>query len=216
MLGLLRFTFNAFGENTYVVYDAATLAAAIVDPGCSDEREWAALRDEVRRLGLKVEYILLTHSHMDHVLGTGYCTAEYGIGASGSLADQLALPAPQEQAFLFGIECDTRPASIVNDLAHGATFAIGGLRTEVIDVPGHSPHGLCYYMPDERVVFSGDVLFAGSIGRTDFGPRFGCDGRALVEGITTRLLTLPPDVAVFPGHGPQTTIGQEATSNPYL
>lgn len=221
MLQVTAFTFNPFGVQTYVLHDSATLEAAVIDPGCCSAAEWQALRTYVAEGGLSVRHVLLTHCHLDHVAGSGLCVREYGVGLAGPLDDQLALPTVHEQAFLFGLDeafaaLPEPPAAIVRPLAHGDSLTLGAHRIDVIDVPGHSPHGLCYYAASEGVLFAGDVLFCGSIGRTDFGARFGCSHRALVEGIAQRLLSLPPDVRVLPGHGPQTTIGREAASNPYL
>lgn len=216
MIQVTTFVCNAFGENTYVVGDTDARQCAIIDPGCSHAAEWAAVRDYVAGRQWEVRYILLTHSHIDHFMGSGYCTREYGIGVSGSLDDQLRLPDPVVQARLFGIALTTEPAPIVHALSEGDRLTLGTHTIEVIDVPGHSPHGLCYYVADSGMLFSGDVLFCESVGRADFGDAFGCNGRALIEGIVGKLMVLPPDVVVWPGHGPQTTIGHESRSNPYF
>lgn len=210
------FTCNPFWENTYVCYDPDSREAALIDPGCADESEWAPVAAFIKGEGLSVRHILLTHCHVDHTLGTAFATRAYGIGISGSLDDMLRLPDADVQARLFGIALAARPAAVVTDLHDGDVLSVGDHTVTILDIPGHSPHGLVYYLPDDGIAFTGDVLFEGSIGRSDFGPAFGCDGRALVEGIRTKLLVLPPATVVYPGHGGTTTIAAEISGNPFL
>ncbi|MDO4496681.1 MAG: MBL fold metallo-hydrolase [Bacteroidales bacterium] len=215
MMKIEQFVCNPFSENTYVVTDEETLQCAIIDPGMCSSLEWAKVRDYIRNNNT-VQHILLTHSHVDHLLGAGYCTQEYGVEVSGSMTDQTHLPDARWQAGAFGVDCELRPAAITRNLAEGDTFLLGNLEVQVIDCPGHSFAGLCYYIPREGCLFTGDVLFCGSVGRSDFGEFMGCNGRLLAEGIVQKLFALPAETLVYPGHGPSTSIGYERDNNFYL
>lgn len=207
---------NEFGENCYVAYDETSKEAIIIDPGMRYDDEKQKVGDFVKTNNLIIKHILLTHSHVDHVYGCDCCSKEFNLPISGSLEDQLGLPTPQMQGELFGVgDCGFVP-SIEIPLKEGDELAFGNLSIKVIDCPGHSHHGLCYYIPEAKVVFTGDVLFNMSVGRSDFGSQFGGDGAKLIENIKSKLLTLPQDVDIFPGHGPRSAIALEATRNPYL
>lgn len=216
MIEIQTFVCNSFWENTYLVYDTETKEAVLIDPGCSNEAEWIPIKTTIVRLGLQMKHLLLTHGHVDHILGTEWPVKEYDMAVCGSVDEMKRLPSAEIQAQLFGLRLQSRPVAVTGDLKEGDRLTLGNFRLEIIDVPGHSPHGLCYYLPEAGILFSGDVLFAGGIGRSDFGTAFGCDGRALVEGIIGKLLTLPSATQVFPGHGASTTIGAESANNPYL
>ena len=207
---------NEFGENCYVAFDESSKEAIIIDPGMVTEKEQQKVGSFVKDNELTIKHILLTHSHVDHVYGCSYCVKEFGLGITGSLEDQLSLPSAHLQAQLFGVtDCGTVP-SITTNIGEGDTLQFGNLDIKVIDCPGHSHHGLCFYIPQAKVVFTGDVLFNMSVGRSDFGPKFGGDGAKLIENIKNKLLTLPSDVDVYPGHGPRTAIELEIKRNPYL
>lgn len=210
------FNSNSFLEHCYVVWDDQTLQCVIIDPGffCADD--WQGCHRFLVEHQLVPQCVLITHSHLDHVAGTGIIAQAYpGIPICGSADDQFRLPSIPQQAMLFGVDEECHWTPITRRITAGEELAFAH-RIQIIDCPGHSFHGLCYYFPDHKLLFSGDVLFCCSIGRSDFGPHMGCDGRQLVQGIITQLLTLPADVVVYPGHGPSTTIGNEATYNPYL
>ncbi len=216
-LKVAQFTFNLFQEQCYAVWDETTRDAVVIDPGCSMEVEWNSLKLFVEREELNVRHILVTHSHVDHVMGTAWCTRTWHLPIEGSVDDELLLPTPQEQVYLFNLEHQQVHHSPISvPLKDGDSVMMGDHKIEVLDVPGHSPHGLCYLFREEKMLFSGDVLFYCSVGRTDFGESFGCSWRALLGGIEEKLMTLPEDTAVFPGHGPQTSIGNEKKYNPYL
>jgi len=221
------FQVNPFGENCYVVYPAEEAACLVIDPGISNENEWSRIQAFLTQHRLTPERIMLTHCHSDHVMGTGYLTKAYpGLPVCGSMEDQNHLPSVQQQNSVFGVQADIHWSPITHDLHEGDTLRFPSLPSpsgaespsiiQVLDCPGHSHHGLCYYLPESKLLFTGDVLFYGSVGRSDFGPSMGCDGRLLLEGIAQKLLTLPADVKVLPGHGMPTTIGQESQYNPYL
>ncbi len=209
------YTDPMFGENAYLV----TVPGAgqgpvgwILDPGfppAVDELIAAA-----RRRGVQVEKIILTHGHADHIVGLdavaeAFPEAEVWMAAEEQplLTDaELNLSAP----FGFSVTCRTKAT---HDLAPGAVLTLGGTSWRVLDTAGHSPAGRSLHSDDCGVVFSGDALFAGSIGRTDFP---GSDHQRLIRLIRENLLTLPDATVVHSGHGGQTTIGTERKSNPYV
>jgi glyoxylase-like metal-dependent hydrolase (beta-lactamase superfamily II) len=216
MIKIYTYTCNSFMENAYLLVDSESLEAALIDPGCSREAEWGPIARQIRDLKCTLRYVLLTHGHVDHIMGTGYATRDFPVEVWGSHDEEQRMPSASRQALLFQIPMEGQPDSIRHDLRQGDVLQLGSEEIRVIDVPGHSFHGLIYYLPASGVVFTGDVLFAGGVGRSDFGSALGCDGRALAEGIVDRLLTLPPETKVYPGHGPSTTIGFESATNPYI
>lgn len=207
---------NAFQENCYVAWDEATKMCAIIDPGMATEYEWAKVRDYIKQNELTVVHILLTHCHIDHLLGTGFCIAEYGLPVSGPLIDQKHLPSPEMQAGLFGVGLRTQPEQVTCGMSEGNDIKVGDITVRIMDCPGHSFSGLCYYFVEAGVLFTGDVLFQGSVGRSDFGAEMGCNGPQLSEAILHKLFVLPRETKVYPGHGPMTTIGYEYDYNPYV
>ena len=199
-------TVGPFQENCYVIGDGAT--GAIVDPG--DEAARIALA--VEQTGLEIGQILVTHAHIDHV------------GAVGALADEYACPVLMHaeaepmlqqlptQAMMMGLRFGKVPA-VDRHIRDGETLEVGSLKLQSLYTPGHAPGHLAFYVESEGLVLSGDALFAGSVGRTDL---FGGDMEVLVRSINERLLTLPDETRVYPGHGPRTTIGDERAYNPFL
>ncbi len=199
-------TVGPFQENCYVIGDGAT--GAIVDPG--DEATRIALA--VEQTGLEIGQILLTHAHIDHV------------GAVAALADEYACPVLMHaeaepmleqlptQAMMMGLRFGKVPA-VDRHVEDEEILQVGNLRLESLYTPGHAPGHLAFYAESEGLVLSGDALFAGSVGRTDL---FGGDMELLVRSINERLMTLPDETRVYPGHGPRTTIGNERAYNPFL
>jgi glyoxylase-like metal-dependent hydrolase (beta-lactamase superfamily II) len=199
-----------FAENTYVVWLPGRRDALVIDPGL----EPGLILDVLDEEQLTPAAILNTHGHGDHIGGnealkTTYPQAPLMIGANeaGLLTNANAnLSAP------FGAPITSPPADQL--VREGDVVEAAGIRLEVLDVPGHSPgHVVFVYRDSPCVVFGGDVLFRGSIGRYDFP---GSNGRLLIEGIRTKLFTLPPDTVVYPGHGPTTTIDYEMRTNPFV
>jgi glyoxylase-like metal-dependent hydrolase (beta-lactamase superfamily II) len=198
-----------FQQNCSILWDESTGIGAIVDPGGEIER----LRAVIAEHGVTVEKILLTHGHIDHA------------GAAGELAERLGVPieGPQredafwidrlaEQGERFGVG-PARAFTPDRWLEDGDEVRVGGLRFEVRHCPGHTPGHVIFFQPDTRIAFVGDVLFHGSIGRTDF-PRG--DHAALLASIRDKLWPLGDDVTFVPGHGPASTIGEERRSNPFV
>ncbi len=209
------FTVGPFAENTYVVHDAGE--AALIDPGTSTEAERQAVIDYVATAGLTVRHLLLTHGHIDHVMGCRYFAALWGAGAEHGgwqlhAADWPLLAHAATQGELFGLRVDEPPAP-THALENGDTVQVGATELKILHTPGHSPGSVCFYEEVGGTVIGGDVLFAGSIGRTDLWESSEAD---LMASIRDRLLTMPDETAVHPGHGPATTIGRERLTNPFL
>ncbi len=213
MLVIKEFQFNPFSENTYVVSDNETGECAIIDAGCYYADEQDTLSYYISDNKLNVKYLLATHLHLDHSFGDRYVYNMYGIGLTAHPNDAFLLENMEEQASMFGIQMPAPPIPISHNIKEGDIFKIGKYTLQAIHVPGHSPGSIVYYCQEERVAFGGDVLFRGSIGRTDLS---GGNYNQLITGIREKLLTLPENTVVYSGHGPGTTIGFEKKQNPYL
>lgn len=210
------FVNNPFQENSYLLIDQETRQCVLIDPGMNSEREWSVVKGYIESEDLQPQEVWLTHCHVDHMMGTGYLAEHYGLKVAGPIADYEQLPEAQLQGQLFGVPVCKEVAPVVRNIKEGDKLHLGQTEIQVLDVPGHSFHGLCYYIPTAKILLTGDVLFFCSVGRSDFGARMGSDGQLLVEGIRSKLMSLPPDTVVYPGHGPQTSIQNEIEHNPYF
>ena len=198
-----------FAENTYVAWGATRTDCVVVDPGTEPEAILAFLRDQ----GLNPAAILNTHGHADHIAGNAPLKAAYPdaplvIGAG----DAPLLTDPElNVSRSFGFDIVSPPADRL--VREGDTVVFAGLTLDIREIPGHSPGHIVYVVRDEGIVFGGDVLFRGSIGRTDFP---GGSFEALASGIRAKLYTMPDETVVYPGHGPVTNVGHEKRTNPYV
>lgn len=195
-----------FGTNSYLVEDEDTRDAVIIDANLEPE----PMVELVRRRGANVKAILLTHTDVDHVAGLSVLLKELGplpVAVHDSERHVVTEGTPLRRQF----PVQLTPVATVTTLADSEKFRAGSLEFEVLHTPGHSPGGVSLKIGDH--VFTGDALFAGSIGRSDF---HNSDSVALLDGIKSKLMTLPDDIAVHSGHGPATTIGRERTTNPFL
>lgn len=208
-----RFTVNPFGVNSYVMWDADTLEAAIVDPGMTDEAERKALDSFIERQGLKPVHLINTHMHLDHIFGNLYVKEKYGLDIKAHPADDFLGRSLEDQTARFHLPIKATNQGLDVELHDGDRLYLGTEPIDIISVPGHSPGSVALYCPESGFVITGDALFRGSIGRTDLPMG---DYPTLIAAIRDRLLTLPPDTVVLPGHGPESTIGQEKSSNPYI
>jgi glyoxylase-like metal-dependent hydrolase (beta-lactamase superfamily II) len=188
------------------VYEPASPDTVLVDPGEDAERFLA----EAARRARRITAIWLTHAHLDHIAGVSAVHRVTGAAIHLHPADRALYEGLPEQGRWFGLELDPAPPPDVM-LHHGQRLAVGDRTFEVRHLPGHSPGHVCFV--GSGVVLGGDVLFEGSIGRTDLP---GGDLDALLTGIRRELLVLPDDTIVYPGHGPATTIGREREENPFL
>ncbi len=207
-----RFEFNAFSENCYVVWDE-TGDAVIIDPGCYYEEERLALTGFITDLGLRVCHLLNTHLHLDHSFGNAFVAKTYNIVLEANQADEYWIENAPKQSRMFGFQWNGQAQPIGKLLHDGDVVKFGNMQFEVIHVPGHSPGSIVFYCAADHCMFSGDVLFQGSIGRADLT---GGNFDDLIDKICSRLFVLPNDTIVYPGHGAPTTIGIEKAENPFF
>ncbi len=209
-----KFLFNPFPVNTYVLADEQSKEAAVVDPGCYNCDELQTLVNYINDKGLTLKYILLTHLHLDHCFGITLLKQVYPEAVfCANEKDDFLLKGAAQQAAAYGLKMPAAPIDIERNLNQGDELKLGEQKIEVIAVPGHSPGSLCYYMPDSQNIMVGDVLFKQSIGRTDL-PKG--NHKELLSNIESKLFTLPAKTVVYCGHGPETTIGDEANFNPFF
>jgi glyoxylase-like metal-dependent hydrolase (beta-lactamase superfamily II) len=208
---IARFVFNPIAENTYVVWDE-TGEAAVIDAGAYSEAENRRLDDFLSEHNLKPVLAVNTHGHFDHATGVPHLKRTYGVKFAAHGGDGFLLENAVASASVFGVKISELP-SIDVDLAGMRQIKFGNTELEIIHTPGHTPGHVCLFEPRGRVVFTGDTLFADSIGRTDLP---GGDYSWIMKSIIEKILPLGGDVRVLPGHGGDTTIGQESASNPFI
>ena len=210
MLRLQSFVFNPFQENTFVLYDE-TKECIVVDPGCCNEQENLRLRTFIDKEKLKVKLLLNTHCHIDHVLGNRFVRSTYNVNLLIHPVEEAVLKAAEVYAPSYGFPEYQHQAPDAF-LQEGDVVVVGNQSFEVLFVPGHSPGHVAFYSEKNRILIGGDVLFYNSIGRTDLP---GGNHHLLINSIHNKLFTLPDHVKVYPGHGPETTIGFEKKTNPF-
>ncbi len=213
MLRVKQFRFSLFGVNTYLAIDEATNEAAVIDPAMADPSEEKRFDDYVRENKLKIIEVINTHLHLDHCFGENYVVDKYGVPVAAHVADQPLALNIDAQRIKFGMRPTGQQVHIDIELKDGDIIKIGESELHVLHVPGHSPGGLALYYKEGNLLFSGDSLFQGSIGRTDLQ---GGSHSQLINSIRSKLLTLPERTTVLPGHEGPTTIGAEKSHNPYL
>lgn len=210
MLQVKSFEFNPFQENTYVLYDE-TRSCIIIDPGCADKTEEQALSHFISQHELKVEQLINTHCHIDHVLGNDFVKRTFNVELYLHKLEEPLLKAVKAYAPNYGF-FQYHEAVVDGYLEENDTVKFGNQTLRVLLVPGHSPGHLALFDSASKILIGGDVLFLNSIGRTDLP---GGNFDTLITSIHTKLFTLPDDVTVYCGHGPNTTIGYEKRTNPF-
>lgn len=206
-----RFVFNSFSVNTYVVSDE-TGKCLVIDPACQNKQEESILESYITGNKLEPVGMVNTHFHIDHIIGNTFICKRFNLRPQCHKSSQMLWETAPEFGAAFGIRIENLiiPRDFVIEGDH---ISFGNSNVEVLYTPGHADGSICLVNHSERYVIAGDVLFRDSIGRTDL-PTGNFD--LLYHNITTKLFTLPDDYTVYPGHGPETTIGYEKTNNPFL
>jgi glyoxylase-like metal-dependent hydrolase (beta-lactamase superfamily II) len=210
MTNIKVFTFNPFMENTYVLYDESG-EGVVIDPGCYEKHEQDALRKYIADHNIQVVALLNTHCHVDHILGNHFVQAQYGVKLYVHKESAPVLKANEAIAPAYGFH-QYQPATPDVMLAEGEVVAFGDTSLQVLYVPGHAPGHIAFWNARQRFCIAGDVLFQGSIGRTDLP---GGDMDTLLQSIHQKIFPLGDDVVVYPGHGPSTMVGVEKAENPF-
>ena len=212
MLNIKKFVFNPFSENTFVINDEKN-NAIIIDPGCYYPHEEQELNNYLTQNNFIVNNILHTHSHLDHMFGTASLSKNYNAKIYIHKEDEITYTAFEKVCSTYGIPIKAQPISKLNyfDLKNG--FQLGDNHFEIRFVPGHAPGHVVFYNQENNFVINGDCLFQGSIGRTDLP---GGNHELLLASIKKELFTLPNHTVVYCGHGPETTISEEKSNNPFM
>jgi hydroxyacylglutathione hydrolase len=211
MLKIKQLTFNPFQVNNYILYDD-TGECAIIDASCYEKQEKKQLADFISENNLRPVAQLLTHCHIDHMLGSRFISKTYNLKPMTHKDSLPFLENSKEYGKIFGFDVD-KPIMPEVFLDDGDVIEFGNLELKVISTPGHAAGSLCFLNEAAKVLFAGDVLFQNSIGRTDLPTG---DHDLLIKSILQKLMVLPGDTKVYPGHGPATNIEEERTANPYL
>jgi glyoxylase-like metal-dependent hydrolase (beta-lactamase superfamily II) len=211
MLHVQPFTFNPVQENTYIIYNEKK-QCAIIDPGCYFASEEKALVDFIEENSLNPVYLLNTHCHLDHIFGNRSVHKKFGLTLHLHKLEKPVLEYGPISAQHWQLPFDNYDAEL-KFIDEGNILKIGDDKMHILFTPGHSPGSISFYSKENKFIISGDVLFEGSVGRTDLP---GGDFNILEESIKMKLYTLPEDVIVYPGHGDSTTIGDEMKTNPFV
>jgi len=211
MITIQYFTFGPFQENTFVLHDESK-ECVIIDPGCYTSAEQQELKRYVEEKKLKPVHLLNTHCHVDHVTGNAFVHETWKLLPLIHKEDLKVLESQERVSAMYGLNCEVSPLP-EKFLEEGDTISFGHSKLKVLFTPGHAPGHVVFYNEENKFVINGDVLFSGSIGRTDLP--YG-DFATLEHSIKTKLYTLPEDTMVFCGHGPKTTIGNEKYGNPFI
>ena len=201
-----------FAENTIVLWDDETKDAAVVDPGNSNVEEDELIAEFISTEQLKIKYLINTHCHIDHILGCKYVKEKYQPLYYAPEKDLPLLEHAADQAQMFDVQLN-KPPNPDEFITEGTKLNLGKSELKFLFTPGHTPGEYCIYLEKEKICVSGDVLFNESIGRTDL---WGGDYNTLISSIQNKLLVLPDDVKIYPGHGDSSTIGYEKQNNPFL
>jgi len=212
MIEIKSFTFNAFQENMYLLIDTDTKACIVVDPGCNNDQENNTLLAYISEQELQPVRLINTHCHIDHVLGNHLIADRFDLSLEAHKGEEAVLAMCQQVSSMYGIPYTESP-KISGYLADGESFIFGEQQIDILFTPGHSPASICLSIPSQKILIGGDVLFSGSIGRTDLP---GGNFDTLIHSIKSKLWPLDDDTVVYSGHGPQTMIGVEKKTNPFL
>ena len=208
-----RFTMNPFGMNCYILWSAPGGECIVIDPGMMMESEKDMITSFIDGNNLTLKHLLLTHCHVDHACAARWLATHYGVDVEAGAQEEVIAQSMPAQGARFGLKIDSSPLVIDRILSDGDVIHFAGEEIQVLETPGHSPGSLSFYCPSSSVIFTGDVVFQSSIGRTDL---LGGSYSVLINSIKTKVMTLPPDTVIAPGHGDTTTVADEKVYNPYL
>jgi hydroxyacylglutathione hydrolase len=211
MLTVKAFSFNPVEENTYVLYNEKK-DGCIIDPGCYFENERAGLKTFIEKTELTPVLLLNTHCHLDHVFGNKFVHDTWGLTLHIHQKEKQMLDLAPASGEMWQMPFENYNGELIY-IKEGEKIKLVDDELEIRFTPGHSPGSICFYSEADGFVIAGDVLFNGSIGRTDLP---GGDFDTLINSIQTQLFTLPDDTKVYPGHGPMTTVGFEKMNNPFV
>lgn len=212
MLKIQKFIFNSFYENTFLAWDENSKESLIIDPGCYSNAEETQLKDFIQSKNLTVKYLINTHCHIDHILGNNFVIEEFNPIFLIPEKDLVLLENAQFQASSFGLKF--KPAKSCDEfISENKEYFIGKIKFVFLFTPGHTPGEFCVYFENEKICFTGDVLFNDGIGRTDL---WGGNYNQLINSIQNKLMTLPDETIIYCGHGIETNIGTEKKFNPFL
>lgn len=207
-----KFVFSPFQENTYVVWDDETKETIIIDPSCLSEKEEVELKKFISSNGLEIKYLFNTHGHLDHIFGNAFVKNTFNPIHYAPEKDMPLFERAQEQAESFGLTMKQSPTpDSFFDESENINFA--NIKVRLLFTPGHTPGEFCIYFMSENICFTGDVLFNESVGRTDL---WGGNYATLMNSIKSKLLILPDETTIYPGHGEKSTIQNEKINNPFL
>lgn len=215
MIKVKQFCFNPFAVSAFILSDSDTAQAVAIDPGMISDSEREEFDKYISDNNLKLTQIVNTHLHLDHCFGDNYVRDKYGVPVAAHADDAFLGETLSDQAARFGIRLMGNAGKVAIDvyLKDGDTINVGNYKLHVIHVPGHSPGSIALYSPDGAFLIAGDVLFRHSIGRTDLP---GGNLNTLLDSIDKKIMVLPEDTKVLPGHDSFTTVGNEKRYNPYL
>ncbi len=208
-----KFTVNPFSENTFILWDEVTREAAVIDPGMCTGGECKTFKNFIIDNNLKLSKVLLTHQHVDHILGTGFIVDEFACPVYAHAGDIELGQKADVQLRMFNLPYKMIPFVVTEAVNDGDRIGVCGEVIEVLHTPGHSAGGVVYYLSESGCAFVGDTVFQMSIGRTDLT---GGDYDMLIDSIHSKVLRLPDETVLYPGHGGATTVGDERQYNPFL
>ncbi len=211
MLKVQTFVFSMFYENTYLIWDDESKEAAVIDPGCLETFEENKLASEIENNDLKIKYLINTHCHIDHIFGNHFVKSKFNCEYLAPKEDIPLLNNAENQGKLFGVVVNKSPKPD-RFIDEKTDINLGNSKPKFLFTPGHTPGEYSIYFENEKLCFTGDVLFREGIGRTDL---WGGDTKILLESINQKLYALPDEVVIYPGHGDPSTIGYEKTNNPF-
>ncbi len=206
------FTFNPFQENTYVLYDKSK-ECIIIDPGCYEKNEQLELQTFIQENQLKPVKLINTHCHIDHILGNQFVSDKWSLKLYMHEADLPILENAREISKAYGLQNYTGSPYPEDFLEDGDVLKFGNTSLDILFTPGHAPGHICLYNKEKKILIAGDVIFKGSIGRTDLP---GGNFETLINSIQEKLFPLPNEMQIYCGHGPETTLAHEKESNPFL